>query len=97
MFGAWRRSLAGIQEDEWFAEQFELALEDLDPHATTGLGPLSLWGPDVATALQRDPLTGSYNPARVRFLKGIVKERLQDPEYPDPILVFVKPEPHKVA
>lgn len=86
-----------MDKENWFEEQFVLALEDLDPHSTTGLGPLQHWGADVKTALLRDDLTGSYAPERVAMLKELVRRRLLTPEEPDPILVFVKPEPHKKA
>lgn len=86
-----------MDDEGWFEEQFALALQDLDPLSTTGLGPLSLWGADVKTALKRDDVTGEYDPVRVEMLKRFVKMRMQTPDQPDPILVFVKPEPHKVA
>lgn len=53
-----------------------------------------MYGSDVGTALKYDPVEG-FDPERVQILKGFVRDRLQRPEGADPILVFVKPEPHK--
>lgn len=97
LLSPWRRYATKLDKRQWFEEQFVLALEDLDPQSTTGLGPLQYWGSTVGDALGRDTLTGEYKPEKVEMLKQMVWTRLCNPDDADPILVFVKPEPHKVA
>lgn len=79
---------------EWFNEQFDLAIEDLDPKSSTGLSSLARYGATIGEALIQDIVTGEYDPNRVRILKEMTFQRLAEPQSPDPILVFVKPEPH---
>lgn len=83
-----------IGQEGWFDEEFRLALQDLDPKASVGFGPLSRLGATIGTALDYDPIRAEFNPSRVALLKDWTRIRMQEPEAPDPILVFVKPEPH---
>lgn len=82
-----------MENEKWFDKEFSLALQDLDPEASVGFGPMAMYGCDVKTALKYDPITG-YDPERVNILRHWVKLRLEQPEEADPILCFIKPEPH---
>lgn len=93
VFAPWKTNCINIGKENWFEEEFTRALNDLDPCATTGLGPLSRYGCDIGTALAYDPIRG-YDPERVSILREWTRMRLGDVHNPDPILVFVKPEPH---
>lgn len=85
----------GISEN-WFEQQFASALKDLRPQASVGFGPMAAYGADVGTALLHDPVTG-FDPSRVETLKQFVRMRLDNPRQADPILSFIKPEPHSEA
>lgn len=77
-----------------FDELFDLCLEDLDPKASTGLGAMSLLGATIGVALGWNGVV--YDSARVDLFRSHVRARLHNPREADPILVFVKPEPHKL-
>lgn len=94
VFRAWKTNCEDMDNENWFDDSFERALLDLDPKATTGLSVIARWGPTVGQALGFDPLVG-YDPARVSALREWTRLRLRRPREADPILVFVKPEPHK--
>lgn len=83
-----------MDRQEWFDTEFDLAIKDLRPQATTGLGPLAYYGADVGTALLWDPIRACYDASRVEVLRGWTRMRFIAPREADPILVFVKPEPH---
>nr|UGO57192.1 MAG: hypothetical protein 1 [Riboviria sp.] len=84
-----------MDNENWFDEEFDRAVLDLDPKATTGLGPMSYYGCDVGTALGYDPFVG-FDSERVQILRSLVRHRwMTGVRTPDPILVFIKPEPCK--
>lgn len=96
LLAPWNTNCELYGKEDWFTEEFTRSLNDLDPDATTGLGPMSLYGSDVRQALGYDPIDG-YDPDRTAIFKQHVADRLENPDKPDPILVFVKPEPHSRA
>nr|QXV86398.1 RNA-dependent RNA polymerase [Solemoviridae sp.] len=95
VFSPWITDCSEFEGDEWFEEQFSLALKDLDPQASTGLSVMSRYGSSIGDALGWDPVLAEYDPHRVELLKQVTKARARYPAEPDPILVFIKPEPHK--
>lgn len=97
LFGIWKTDCTVYGNDGWFEDLFEVSLEDLNPRASTGLGPLSYYGSEIGQALGYDVITGQYDPERVALLRELTRERLGAPGEADPILVFVKDEPNKIA
>lgn len=97
LLAPWKTHCKSMDNENWFEDEFEQALYDLDPKASVGLSYLTRQGSDIGTALGWDPMLRSYNPSRVAMFKAAVRDRLANPEQADPILVFVKPEPHKRA
>lgn len=97
VFSPWATNCSVMDSESWFDGQFDLALKDLRPKATTGFGAISRFGADVGTALGYDTITQEYDPVRVEFLRQMVLQRLDRPKDADPILVFIKPEPHPIA
>lgn len=92
----WRTNGYVIGEEGWFEEEFERALNDLDPKASVGLSIMRAYGSDVGTALGWDAVSQTYDPNRVWVLREATRARMRAPEAPDDILVFIKPEPHKL-
>nr|QJI53805.1 MAG: hypothetical protein 2 [Solemoviridae sp.] len=97
LFSPWTTNCENMDDDDWFNTEFDKALKDLDPKASTGLSVMSRYGASVGVALGWDPVVGAYNPQRVMVLRAVTRMRLRNPEQPDSILVFIKPEPHKVS
>lgn len=95
LFRDWKTNCENMEFENWFDIEFEEALKDLRPDASTGFGPMARYGADIKTALKWDPMEG-FDPERVETLKGFVRLRLSEPSSPDPILVFIKSEPHKI-
>lgn len=80
-------------------DEFDLALEDLDPDSSVGLCPMRQYGSDIKTALKYVPtFKGSkFDAGRVSILKQFVYRRLNNPDEFDDIKVFIKQEPHKLS
>jgi len=95
LFDIWKTDCTVYGTETWFDELFDVSLKDLDPRASTGLGPMSYYGAEIGQALNYDEFEG-FDPERVRILKQLTLHRLGAPRDTDPILVFVKEEPNKV-
>lgn len=87
--------------DDWFEQQFETALTDLDPKSSPGFCFLKSYGSTNGDALKWDPFTGSYDETRVSLLRQAVRSRIDrlllGELEADNIKVFVKQEPHTAA
>lgn len=60
-----------------------------------GMTHLRVYGQTIGEYLKGDHSLGTADPERVELLRAVVWQRLNDPQSPDPIRVFVKSEPHK--
>lgn len=95
LFADWKVNGYDFGVDGWIDEQFDRALLDLDPRASVGLCAMDRWGATIGEALGWDPFHARFCESRVGMLRAFVKMRIQQVDNPDPILVFIKPEPHK--
>lgn len=92
-----RQDTSGI--NEWFKENFYKALLDLDLASVPGKTALTRYGTTLGEILGFDGT--SLNPERVEIFRLYVTDRLNDllngVRAADPLKMFVKQEPHKLA
>lgn len=85
--------------DKWFNSGFDQALKDLRNESTVGLGSMRRFGNTVGDVLGFDG--EKYDVRRVETLKLVLKAKIRKilagEPHADPIKIFVKPEPHKLA
>lgn len=85
--------------ESWFDPAFDAALQGLHLSSSVGKGSMSKFGSVVRDVLKHDGI--DYDPIRVSMLRVLVKSKCVDlirGDYaPDPINVFIKPEPHKLS
>lgn len=97
-FSSWAHAIPN-DFDLWFKNRFEVAVADLRPSSSAGLGPMSVYGSTIGSILKHDG--NEYDPTRLEMLRCTVRAKMQqifDGTYrPDPIRVFVKAEPHKAS
>lgn len=94
LFGIWKTDCSGFDLEDHFDRLFDVSIKDLDPRASTGLGPMSYYGSEIGQALGYDPERG-FDPDRVHILRELTRHRMGNPSDTDPILVFIKQEPNK--
>lgn len=75
---------------------FDLSLEDLDVTSSVGLSSMRRFGTTIGEALGYTGLLKDlrFSAERVAIFRSLVRQRFESRD-PDPIRVFVKPEPHK--
>lgn len=98
LFRSWTVDISGTP-DEWFEKEFENALEEIDWKSSPGICSLSCMG---ATNGQVFGWNGKEtDPVRTQIVKTTAKARMRSLllglEVSDPLMVFVKSEPHKTS
>lgn len=94
LFEPWKGNGYELGEEGWFDREFDRALLDLDPKASVGMCAMSRYGSNIGDALGWDPFEVRYDEHRLRVFREFVRLRFNSVREPDPILVFIKPEPH---